>query len=69
MNSLTRAPANGVEEQLDLAALGQTWTPPQQLDATPEVSDVLAALPWWVSRGLLYLIEACANRCSLKSDR
>ncbi|MFN7926962.1 MAG: HlyD family efflux transporter periplasmic adaptor subunit [Blastocatellia bacterium] len=42
--------------ELDLAALGSTWTPANTLDATPEVSDVLAALPWWVSRGLLYLI-------------
>lgn len=44
------------EASLDLAALGSTWTPANTLDATPEVSDVLAELPWWVSRGLLYLI-------------
>lgn len=44
------------EAELDLAALGSTWTPAQSLDHTPEVSDILAELPWWVSRGLLYLI-------------
>ncbi len=48
--------SEGAEESLDLAALGQTWTPAHTLDATPEVSDILAELPWWVSRGLLYLI-------------
>ena len=44
------------QEAVDLAALGSTWTPAQTLDATPEVSDILAELPWWVSRGLFYLI-------------
>jgi multidrug efflux pump subunit AcrA (membrane-fusion protein) len=53
MNGTSRTPT---EEPLDLAALGQMWTPPPQLDATPEVSEMLAELPWWVSRGLLYLI-------------
>lgn len=28
------------------------------MDTTPEVSEVLAELPWWVSRGLLYLLLA-----------
>ncbi len=43
---------------LDLAALGQTWTPPQVVDTTPEVSDVLNEMPWWAARGLLYIIAA-----------
>lgn len=43
-------------QPLDLAALGQTWTPPQVEDTTPEVSDVLNEMPWWAARGLLYLI-------------
>jgi len=54
------SPAQGQAKDtqpLDLAALGQTWTPPPQaLDLTPEVSDVLADMPWWAARGLLYLI-------------
>ena len=44
------------QEQVDLAALGSRWAPPQGLDATPEVSEVLTGLPWWAARGLLYLI-------------
>ena len=43
-------------QPLDLAALGQTWTPPQVLDPAPEVSDVLSEMPWWAARGLLYII-------------
>lgn len=43
-------------QPLDLAALGQTWTPPQVIDTTPEVSDVLNEMPWWAARGLLYII-------------
>ena len=61
MSSSAPTPANDTNETLDLAALGQTWTPPQSLDATPEVSDILAELPWWVSRGLLYLIVGFAG--------
>lgn len=56
MTSPTMIPSNDSQEAIDLAALGSTWTPAQTLDATPEVSDILAELPWWVSRGLLYLI-------------
>lgn len=56
MNAVTESPATDTQEESTLAALGQTWTPANTLDATPEVSDILAELPWWVSRGLLYLI-------------
>src|SRR5262245_56636146 len=43
-------------QPLDMTALGQTWTPPQAVDTTPEVSDVLSEMPWWAARGLLYII-------------
>jgi multidrug efflux pump subunit AcrA (membrane-fusion protein) len=43
-------------ETLDLGALGKTYLPPQQLDTSPEVSDVIAKLPWWAARSLLYII-------------
>jgi len=43
-------------QPLDLAALGQTWTPPEVVDTTPEVADVLSEMPWWAARGLLYII-------------
>jgi multidrug efflux pump subunit AcrA (membrane-fusion protein) len=43
-------------DSIDLAELGSTYTPPQQLDTTPEVSDVIARMPWWASRGLIYII-------------
>jgi hypothetical protein len=32
--------------------------PPQQLDTSAEVSDVIARMPWWATRGLLYIIVA-----------
>lgn len=44
------------KDSVDLAALGRTYTPPQQLDTSPEVSDVIAKMPWWASRGLVYII-------------
>src|SRR3954454_1980497 len=43
-------------ETVDLAALGRTYTPPQSLDTSPEVADVIAQMPWWASRGLIYII-------------
>lgn len=44
-------------EPLDLAELGKSWTPPpQQQDTSAEVSDVIATLPWWAARGLLYIL-------------
>lgn len=46
---------NDSTESLDLAALGKSWTPPDA-DASPEVSDVIAEVPWWAARGLLYII-------------
>jgi multidrug efflux pump subunit AcrA (membrane-fusion protein) len=49
---------NDDNDSVDLAALGKTWTPPQVLDTSPEVSDVIARLPWWATRGVLYIIIA-----------
>ena len=46
------------QETVDLAALGRAYMPPQVADTSPEVSDVIAEMPWWASRGLLYLIIA-----------
>ncbi len=46
------------QESVDLAALGRSYTPSQQLDTSPEVSDVIAKMPWWATRGLLYIIIA-----------
>lgn len=43
-------------DAVDLAALGKSYTPPQAADTSPEVSDVIATLPWWAARGLLYLV-------------
>ena len=43
-------------DAVDLAALGKSYTPPQTLDTSPEVSDVIATVPWWAARGLLYIV-------------
>ncbi|HEX8073075.1 MAG TPA: HlyD family efflux transporter periplasmic adaptor subunit [Pyrinomonadaceae bacterium] len=43
-------------DAVDLAALGQAYAPPPAADTSPEVSDVIATLPWWAARGLLYLV-------------
>lgn len=48
--------ANEPHESVDLAALGRTYTPPGQLDTSAEVSDVIAKMPWWAARGLVYII-------------
>lgn len=45
-------------ESLDLAAVGRTAGVPIPDDATPEVSDILATVPWWAARGLVYIIIA-----------
>jgi hemolysin D len=47
-----------LRDAVDLEALGKTWAPPRDLDTTPEVSDVIAKLPWWATRGVLYIIVA-----------
>jgi multidrug efflux pump subunit AcrA (membrane-fusion protein) len=45
-----------MNDAADLAALGKAYTPQQTADTSPEVSDVIATLPWWAARGLLYII-------------
>lgn len=50
--------ADETTETVDLAELGRAYKPPQLADSAPEVSDVIAEMPWWASRGLLYLIGA-----------
>ena len=54
----TPPPANtdDANDAVDLAALGQSYAPTQESDTSPEVSDVIATLPWWAARGLLYII-------------
>ena len=44
------------EESIDLGALGRTYKPPHEFDTSAEVSDVISKMPWWVSRGLVYII-------------
>lgn len=47
---------SAAQETIDLTALGRTYTPPESLDTSPEVADVIARMPWWASRGLVYII-------------
>src|SRR5437764_908751 len=56
MSTPTLPQTDDTNDAVDLAALGQSYTPPQELDTSPEVSDVIATLPWWAARGLLYII-------------
>ena len=44
------------QETIDLAALGRAYTPLPAFDSSPEVADVIARMPWWASRGLIYII-------------
>lgn len=53
-----RSAVSDPKESVDLAELGRSYTPPQQADTSPEVSDVIAKMPWWATRGLLYIIIA-----------
>ncbi len=58
-NDMTSSPNTQpieTHEPLDLAALGRMWKPPQEVDMTPEVSDIIAEMPWWAARGLVYII-------------
>lgn len=47
---------SGPEESIDLEALGRTYKPPHEFDTSAEVSDVISKMPWWASRGLVYII-------------
>ena len=55
MSVLTHAQTAEGEESIDLAVLGEAYRPTVP-ETPPEVSDVIATMPWWASRGLLYLI-------------
>lgn len=52
-----RSEANspGADDKLDLAAIGRA-TMPEEVDESPEVSEMLGQMPWWASRGLLYVV-------------
>lgn len=54
----TPTPTDDANDAVDLAALGKSYMPPQTADTSPEVSDVIATLPWWAARGLVYIIVA-----------
>jgi len=54
-SSIGASPTDG-QESVDLAELGKSYTPPQTFDTAPEVSDVIAEMPWWAARGLVYII-------------
>ncbi len=56
--SLSSNQTTDPNDSVDLAALGKTWTPPQVLDTSPEVSDVITRMPWWATRGVLYIVVA-----------
>jgi len=56
MSVPTAAEDSVPQETVDLAALGRTYTPPPDSDSSPEVADVIAHMPWWASRGLVYVI-------------
>lgn len=58
MSSSSGAPPTDGQESVDLAELGKSYTPPQTFDTAPEVSDVIAEMPWWAARGLVYIIAA-----------
>lgn len=55
MSESTRAPATDAQEAVNLARLGEAYAPPAVADSSPEVSEVIATLPWWAARGLIYL--------------
>lgn len=57
-NNENRSVVSDPQESVDLAELGRSYTTPQQADTSPEVSDVIAKMPWWATRGLLYIIIA-----------
>lgn len=55
-NVVNERVGSGPEESIDLEDLGRTYKPPHDLDTSAEVSDVITKMPWWASRGLLYII-------------
>lgn len=60
MNAAAKTANHHTDQAVDLGAIGHDWALSRQSAAvTPEVAEVLTALPWWVSRGLLYLVAIC----------
>jgi hypothetical protein len=57
MATMNEQSSTETHEPLDLAALGRTWKPPQEVDPTPEVSDIIAVMPWWAARSLIYVLN------------
>ena len=54
--ALAPQPTTVLHDSVDLIALGKTWTPPKHNDTSPEVLEVIAKMPWWATRSLLYII-------------
>jgi len=50
--------ATNTRDSFDPARPGATWTAPDNIDTSPEVSEVIAKMPWWATRGMLYLLLA-----------
>lgn len=56
MSATTPTRDSAAHEEVDLAALGRDYKPPPTADSSPEVADVIARMPGWASRGLVYII-------------
>src|SRR5437667_10771424 len=48
--------ATNTRDSFDPARPGATWTAPDNIDTSPEVSEVIAKMPWWATRCMLYLL-------------
>jgi multidrug efflux pump subunit AcrA (membrane-fusion protein) len=48
---------NDTSAPVDLESIDQTWMP-DNVHTSPEVAEVIAKLPWWAVRSLLYIISA-----------
>ena len=44
------------QQEIDLAALGESYLPPQGADSPPEVADMIGEVPWWIARGLIFVV-------------
>jgi multidrug efflux pump subunit AcrA (membrane-fusion protein) len=47
---------NSGGDTVDLSALGRTWTPADGANAAPEVEQILAGMPPFAARGLIYTV-------------
>src|SRR5689334_5506029 len=55
MSEPARAGATGASQTVSLAELSEAVAP-AAANSSAEVSEVIATLPWWAARGLIYLI-------------